>query len=117
MLMLWMTFCGFSYVSYSKQDVLVDVFINFLPEKAKKSVTVITDLAILFFVILFSFFAIKLAITQKGQGTVTTHLPLIYDTLPVIINAITLVLIYIENTIKHSIELVSGRKPTQEVQA
>ena len=107
MLMLWMTFCGFSYVSYSKQDVLVDVFTNLLPLKGRQAVKLLTDLAIMVFLLIYLYFTVQLMISQFGQGTITTHLPLLYDSLPVGLNAFTLVLIYLNNVVVHGKELLS----------
>lgn len=99
LLMVWMVFCGFTKITYDKKDVLVNYFIDKLKPNIRNFIVVSGNLLIFIFLIVYTYYAISLAIGQMGQGTITADVPLVLYTSAVVVNGLSLILIYFINFI------------------
>jgi len=93
--MVWFTFMGFSMITYAKKDIYIDFLVEKMPRPAKKTVELLTILASLVFIVLYTYFTWKLFLSQGVQTTIVAKYPMRYRTMAPLINGITLLFIYI----------------------
>ncbi|SHI75679.1 TRAP-type C4-dicarboxylate transport system, small permease component [Dethiosulfatibacter aminovorans DSM 17477] len=109
LLMVWMVFLGFSKIVYNKNTIRITVVYDKFPSIIKSFLDCFRFIVIIIFFIILSFASYKLIVSQYGQGTTTASIPLVYYTSAVLVNAITIILIYINEFMKTTILRQGGR--------
>jgi len=93
--MVWFTFMGFSMITYAKKDIYIDFLVEKLPGHGKRAVELLTILASMVFIVLYTYYTWKLFQSQGAQTTIVAKYPMRYRTMAPFINGITLLFIYI----------------------
>ena len=99
LLMVWMIFCGFTKIVYEKKDIKIDLITDRLNSKIKKMLEIFTHLVMLVFLLIFSYYGYIYLMKQIGMGTLTSGIPRVLYIFPVVLNSISVTLIYINELI------------------
>jgi len=100
LLMVWMVFTGFTKVVYERRDIVVSIAIDYLPEKYRIILNILTNILIMIFYIILTKACYQLIIRQYSRFTTTIRLPMSYYTLAVFQNCIIVSLIYINEVLQ-----------------
>lgn len=95
LLLAWMIFTGVSCIVYEKKDIVVSFIYEKMPSGLQKGTDFISTLLILFFLIFFSYNCYLLILKQVGDVTLSSGVPLQLYTIPVLVNALTNLIIYL----------------------
>ena len=111
LLMCWMIFPGFSKIAYDKKDIVI----SFIYDKLNKSfrtvfVNIILQCLIIFFTVVFTIFSYKLLLSQRGQGTITAKIPLVYYTASVFLGAFSLFIINFQDLLNTLLSFIKGKR-------
>lgn len=94
--LVWFTFMGFSMITYMKKDIYIDFIVDRFPNKARRIVKLLVILANILFIVLFLDCSLRLFLIQGGQTSIVARYPMQYRSVAPLINAVTLLLIYLE---------------------
>jgi TRAP-type C4-dicarboxylate transport system permease small subunit len=95
LLMVWFVFPGILKVVWEKKDIWVDLFVNALPFRAKKIVSILSSLIILLFSTAMCFSTFNYLRLVSGAKSVTAEIPLFLYTGMLFIGFIILFLMYV----------------------
>jgi TRAP-type C4-dicarboxylate transport system permease small subunit len=99
LLMVWMIFCGFTKIVYEKKDIKIDLITGRLNNKIRTVLEVLTHVVMLVFLLVFSYYGYFYMMKQIGMGTLTSDIPRVLYIFPVVLNSISVTLIYINELI------------------
>ena len=94
--LVWFTFMGFSMITYAKKDIYIDFIVEMFPRKVRPVVKLLIILANIVFIVLFIDCSYRLFLVQGGQTSIVARYPMRFRSAAPLINAVTLLLIYIE---------------------
>ncbi len=94
LLMVWMIFCGFTKIVYDKKDITIDLLTSRFSAKTRLGVDAITQMIVLAFLLIFTFYGYQYFLKQIGIGTLTAGIPRILYIIPVVLNSASVTLIY-----------------------
>ena len=94
--LVFFTFFGFSKVVYDKNDIAIDLILSKLPSAGRKILQLALYIIVLVFCSVYSFYTYKLVIAQINQTTPVAHYPMMWRSIPPLINGVTMCLIYIK---------------------
>src|SRR6056297_396477 len=106
--MVWMIFCGFTKIVYENKNINIELLVDNLPKKVKNITNLFTKIIIVVFLVIFSYYGFFLLSEQIGIGTYTSNIPKTLYTFPVILNSVSVLLIYINNIYNDIILLRNG---------
>lgn len=112
-MMLWMTFMGFAKITYIKKDVYLDFIVNKFPEKVRALITIIAEVMIIAFMILLTYYGIRLWIQQLPVRTIVARYPQVINTTPVILCFISLIIVHTDALVQTIRTLKNDRKEEQ----
>lgn len=99
LLMVWMIFCGFTKIVYEKKDIKIDLITGRLNNKIRTVLEILTHIVMLAFLLVFSYYGYFYMMKQIGIGTLTSDIPRVLYIFPVVLNSISVTLIYINELI------------------
>ncbi|NWF53229.1 MAG: TRAP transporter small permease [Syntrophaceae bacterium] len=91
-LLVWMTFIGGSIVLKERAHVRLEFFISLLPARAKKILTLVSDLLVLVFLIFFTVLAWKNTLQSMSVRGDIIMVPLFYPKLGMVLGGLLMVL-------------------------
>jgi TRAP-type C4-dicarboxylate transport system permease small subunit len=94
LLMIWMIFPGVAKLVYDKNDIIVDLLVNALPPRIRRSIELACDMLIIVFFAALTYFSIQLLIRQWGNVSAVVRIPLAYYSSAVLVNCVTIFAIY-----------------------
>lgn len=112
LLMVWMIFCGFTKIVYEKKDITIDLITSRLNPRIRLFLEILTHLVMIVFLVVFSYSGYFYMTKQIGIGTLTSNIPRILYIFPVVLNSVSVALIYI-NEILVDIKLFRKRGEKQ----
>lgn len=112
LLMVWMIFCGFTKIVYEKKDITIDLITSRLSTRIRLFLEILTHLVMIVFLIVFSYYGYFYLIKQIGIGTLTAGIPRVLYIFPVVLNSVSVALIYM-NEIIVDIQLFRARGEKQ----
>jgi len=93
----WMYFLGFCLVFNRNRDIDIEFFVRKLTQTNRKVLSLITNTAILYFVMILSYFAFKLLFLQSKHTTEGLGIPNHYFSMPIFISTLSIIVINIKN--------------------
>lgn len=99
LLMVWMIFCGFTKIVYEKKDIKIDLITGRLNSRIRTLLEIFTHIVMLVFLLIFSYYGYFYMMKQIGMGTLTSDIPRVLYIFPVVLNSISVTLIYINELI------------------
>lgn len=106
--MVWMIFCGFTKIVYDKKNISIDLLTSKFHGKTRVFMEIFSQIMILGFLVIFTYYGYFLLLKQIGIGTLTCDIPRVLYTFPVILNSCSVVLIYINELYKNIYFLING---------
>lgn len=89
LLAAWVIFIGFSSISYTHKDLVVDGLINRLPFGIKRACSVLVSLINIIFVILLSHSIQELIHVKANDRAILTGIPVVLYIYPILISAVS----------------------------
>ena len=89
----WMYFLGFCLVFKRNRDIEIEFFTNQLPLRTQKTISIITNSAVLYFLMILSYYTFKLLLIQSRHSTEGLGIPNHYFSLPIFIGTLSIMLI------------------------
>lgn len=99
LLMVWMIFCGFTKIVHEKKDISIDLITSRLNVRIRLVLEIFTHLIMIVFLIIFSYAGYMYMVKQLGIGTLTSDIPRVLYIFPVVMNSVSVGLIYINEMI------------------
>lgn len=93
--MMWFIFPGVARVSYDKQDILIDMFINHLPAFAKKKLEAVVCLVVCLFSCLVSYESGRLMMLNWTKNMTISGIPTRYSIVTMIFSFAIVAVIYL----------------------
>jgi TRAP-type C4-dicarboxylate transport system permease small subunit len=93
----WMYFLGFCLVFNRNRDIDIEFFVRKLTQTNRKVLSLITNTAVLYFLMILSYFAFKLLLLQSRHTTEGLGIPNHYFSMPIFISTLSIIIINIKN--------------------
>ena len=93
----WMYFLGFCLVFNRNRDIDIEFFVRKLTQTNRKVLSLITNTAVLYFLMILSYFAFKLLLLQSKHTTEGLGIPNHYFSMPIFISTLSIIIINIKN--------------------
>ncbi len=100
----WMYFLGFCLVFRRNRDIEIEFFVQRLSPRARKLVSFLGNLACFAFLLMLSWYAVKLLIIQSRHTTEGLGIPNHYFSMPILIGSLNILLISIQRLLGICIE-------------
>lgn len=94
LLMVWMIFAGSTVIAYQKRDVTITLLTDVIPTRILRNLNLIKNICVFIFFTVLAYYSITLMMKQQGQTTVTAMIPLQLYTVALVLNSISVCLIY-----------------------
>lgn len=94
-MMMWFIFPGVTRVSFDKQDIFIDMFVNHLPAKAQKLLEAVVCLVVALFCCLMSYEAIRLMQLNWTKNMTISGIPTRYSIVTMVFSFIIVAVIYL----------------------
>lgn len=89
----WIYFIGIVLVYYKKQDIVIDILLNFLGTHVQRYYLIFVNIALMGILAVLVFYGWRLIAVQSRTATLNLHIPNHLFSLPVVIGAIAMFLI------------------------
>jgi TRAP-type C4-dicarboxylate transport system permease small subunit len=103
-----MYFIGAALVYKRRRDIEILTFYVLLGKSTKKAVSIITNAASFYFLVVLVYFAFKLLLIQSKYSTEGLGIPTHYFSMPLFVGALSMLLILLEEIIRINLEIEDG---------
>jgi TRAP-type C4-dicarboxylate transport system permease small subunit len=95
----WMYFIGFCLIFNRSKDIEIEFFMNLMHLKNQKYIYLLTKFTIFVFLMMLSYYTLKLMVIQSHHSTEGLNIPNHFFSMPIFIGAISMLLSLIRDTI------------------
>jgi len=92
----WMYFLGFCLVFKRNRDIDIEFFIKKMSQSSRKVFSLITNTAVLYFLMILSYYAFRLLLLQSRHSTEGLGIPNHYFSMPIFIGTLSIIVISIK---------------------
>ncbi len=105
----WMYFVGFCLVFNRDRDIEIEFFMNLFPASVKRLMHLITQAAIIYFLMILGYYTFDLLIIQSRHSTEGLNIPNHYFSMPIFVSTASIIIASIKKIL--TIYLTGEREP------